>query len=320
MLAWSLCTALTGLASSIVMLLVVRFSFGVTEALFPGAAIKALSERTEPAHRMTANGWMQSSSSFAVLLAPLLGAPLLVLWGWRVGFFVLAALSVAVFAVVRHWLPPASVPADTRFLPTPGRTKAVLRSWVLWRFALMFFGYDLIVWGLSSWVPSYLQTQRGISVSLTAVITLAPAACAGVAVVLGGRLSDRLAGRHRLIVVPAMACCAVLLVGLAYVTSTVGFVLLLTGASTCAAVCYMPIFAVPLRGLPAESTGSASALISFGGQLAGVVAAPAMGWLVDHYSYRAAYLSLVLGAALAIVLALGTPQTVENFTKKLGWS
>jgi sugar phosphate permease len=64
MVAWSAFTGLTGLATSFGMLLVIRVLFGVTEGIFPGAAMKAVTERTAPSTRMTANGIILGSNPF----------------------------------------------------------------------------------------------------------------------------------------------------------------------------------------------------------------------------------------------------------------
>jgi MFS family permease len=62
MIVWSVFTGFTGLAWSFGSLLVIRFFFGIGEGVFPGASFKAISERTDPGERMTANGIMLSSN------------------------------------------------------------------------------------------------------------------------------------------------------------------------------------------------------------------------------------------------------------------
>ncbi|QFU86943.1 MFS transporter [Amycolatopsis sp. YIM 10] len=311
-LAWSAFTALTGLAGlvgSFALLLVVRFLFGAAQGVFPGASIKALSERTEPGQRMTANGWMQSSNAFGVLLAPAIAAPLIAWWGWRGAFAAIAVLGVFVFMALRKWLPAPRTTADRQ----PGGGRAVLLSPVMWRFALMFFGYDVIVWGLASWVPSYLQSERGLTLTEAGAITALPAIFGGVAVVLGGRWSDRLGGRHRVVVLPAMAATAACLVVMSHSEPTALFAVFLTLTGFFAALCYMPVFAVPLRSLPAELAGAGAGLIVFGGQSAGMVVPVVMGALVDGFSYRVAFLALLSGVVLTVLAALATPQTTEQF-------
>ncbi|MFC9355720.1 MFS transporter [Rhodococcus sp. NPDC057014] len=319
LLIWSLFTALTGTAWAFAVLLAIRFLFGVGQGVYPAAAMKAVAERTAPGQRMTATGWAQSSNAFGAVLAPLIAAPIIALWGWRMSFFAVAGLGVLVWAAIQLWLPttlPQSGDTETR-PDQPGGLRAVLASGVMWRFTLMFFGYGIIVWGLNSWIPSYLQTERGISLTGSGLLSAIPALVGGVAIILGGKLIDRLGGRHRVIVVPAMTICAVSILFLNRVTSLTEFVALLSLATASATLCYMPIFAIPMRTLPAGLVGTGSGMINFGGQAAGFVTPMVMGALVDRYSYTAAFAFLVVGAVLAGAFALGTPQRPHAFSAAL---
>ncbi|MFF2108359.1 MFS transporter [Rhodococcus sp. ACS1] len=316
LLIWSLFTALTGTAWAFAVLLAIRFLFGVGQGVYPAAAMKAVAERTAPGQRMTATGWAQSSNAFGAVLAPLIAAPIIALWGWRMSFFAIAGLGVLVWAAIQLWL-PATLPQsdDTEVRPDQqGGLRAVLASGVMWRFTLMFFGYGIIVWGLNSWIPSYLQTERGISLTGSGLLSAIPALVGGVAIIVGGKLIDRLGGRHRLIVFPAMTVCAVCILFLNRVTSLTEFVALLSLATASATLCYMPIFAIPMRTLPAGMVGTGSGMINFGGQAAGFITPMVMGALVDRYSYTAAFAFLVVGAVLAGAFALGTPQRPHAFS------
>ncbi|MEU8517452.1 MFS transporter [Kitasatospora sp. NPDC048722] len=316
LLVWSVFTALTGLAASFVLLLVVRFLFGAAEGIFPAAAMKAVSERTTPGQRMSANGLVSSSNALAAVVAPALGAPLIVAFGWRSTFFSIAAVGVLVYAALRLWLPgPTQAAPHTR--PGTGGVRTLLGSGVMWRFAAMFFGYDLIVWGLNTWVPTYLNDERGLSLTGAGAAALVPAVVSALAAVAGGRLADRLGGRHGLVVAPAMAVTSVGVLLMTSVHSPAAFVGWLTLAAAGAGLSFMPIFAVPMRSLPAELAGAGSGMIIFGGQLAGVVAPVVMGALADAVSFRAAFAFLVVGATLAAVLSLTTPQHTEAFLAAL---
>ncbi|GHF76637.1 MFS transporter [Kitasatospora xanthocidica] len=317
LLVWSAFTALTGLAGSFAVLLVVRFLFGAAEGVFPAAAMKAVSERTTPGQRMGANGLVSSSNALAAVVAPVLGAPLIVAFGWRWAFFSIAVVGVLVSVALRLWLPAPAGSAVVPVGPAPGGVRTVLASAVMWRFAAMFFGYDLIVWGLNTWVPTYLNDERGISLTAAGAAALVPAVVSAVAAVAGGRIADRLGGRHALVVAPAMAVTAVCVLLMASAQSLAAFVGWLTLAALGAGLSFMPIFAVPMRSLPAELAGAGSGMIIFGGQLAGVVAPVVMGTLADAVSFRAAFAFLVLGAALAAALALTTPQDTEGFLSAL---
>ncbi|ROQ35178.1 sugar phosphate permease [Streptomyces sp. PanSC19] len=312
LLSWSVFTALTGFAWSFAVLLALRFAFGAAEGVFPPASMKVLVERTTPEERGSANGTVMSSNALAAVVTPLAVAPLVAAFGWRSAFWSTAALGVLVLVAVRLRLPAPLPRTEGAGTPRPA-LRAILRKGVLWRFALMMFGYNTIVWGLNTWVPSYLSEEHGVSLTEAGALVAVPALGAAVATVLGGRLSDRLGGRHRLIVVPGMTVAAVALLLMANAPSLTGFVVLGTVAVFAASLAYMPIFAVPLAGLAPGYVGVGSAVVILGGQVAGMVAPPVMGALADAFSFHVAFGFLVLGAVIAAVMACLTPQDADAF-------
>ncbi|MEU9998363.1 MFS transporter [Streptomyces sp. NPDC050848] len=320
LLAWSVFTALTGFAWSFVVLLVMRFAFGAAEGIFPPASLKVLVERTTPQERMGANGVIMSSNAVAGVLTPLLVAPLIAAFGWRSAFFSTAALGVFALVAIRLWLPaplPRTEPETGTALPGLG---GVLKLGVIWRFSAMMFGYSAIVWGLNTWVPSYISEEHGVSLASAGALVAIPALAAAGAIVVGGRLSDRLGGHHRKVIVPSMTVAAAALLLMAFSASLTGFIVFGTLASVAVSLCYMPIFAVPLSGLAPEQVGVGSAVIVFGGQVAGMVAPPVIGALADAFSFQVAFASLVLGVAIATAMALLTPQDAASFRAATGVS
>ncbi|WP_406063531.1 MFS transporter [Streptomyces sp. NBC_01077] len=317
LLTWSVFTALTGFAWSFAVLLALRFAFGAAEGIFPPAATKVLVERTRPEERMSANGTVMSSNALAAVITPLAVAPLVAVFGWRSAFWSTAALGILALVAVRLWLPaplPRTEGAEDAGTEAAGPAlRAVLRKGVLWRFALMMFGYSTIVWGLNTWVPSYLSEEHGVSLTSAGALIAIPALGAALATVLGGRLADRLGGHHRKIIVPGMAVSAVALLLMANAPSVTGFVVFGTVAVFAASLAYMPIFAVPLAGLSPAYVGVGSAVVILGGQVAGMVAPPVMGTLADAFSFQVAFGFLVLGALIAAVMACLTPQDAAAF-------
>ncbi|MFI5808175.1 MFS transporter [Streptomyces sp. NPDC051561] len=237
LLAWSLFTVLTGFAWSFAALLALRFLFGAAEAIFPAASMKVLVERTTPKERMSAQGLIMSSNAIAGVLTPLAVAPLIAVFGWRSAFFSTAALGVFVVLALRLWLPDpltrtrsdgsdgsdGSDRSDAAGAGVRVRVRDVLRIGVLWRFALIMFGYNVIVWGLTTWVPSYLSEERGLPLTTASALLAVPALASARATVISGRLSDRLEGNHRKVIVPAMAVTGIALPLMAFSSSLVGF-------------------------------------------------------------------------------------------------
>nr|WP_318218653.1 MFS transporter [Streptomyces sp. SCL15-6] len=299
-------------------LLLVRFAFGAAEGVFPSASMKAVVERTSVAERMGAQGLIMSSNALASVAAPLAVPPLAAVVGWRWAFVLAAGLGVLVYVAVRLWLPPPSERAEDAAPAASGvPPRQVLRIGVLWRFSLMLFGYSALMWGLSTWIPSYLNSERGLSLTSAGVLVAVPSLAAALGTLLGGRLSDRFEGHHRKVIVPAMSVAAPALCLMALSPSLTGAIACGTIAVFAASLCYMPIFAVPLRSLTPELVGVGSAVIVFGGQVAGMVVPPVLGALADAVSFEAAFAVLALGPAIAAVLALVTPQDTESFNAAL---
>ncbi|MDI3385446.1 MFS transporter [Streptomyces sp. B-S-A8] len=316
LLAWSVFTAATALAWSFAVLLVVRSAFGAAEGIFPSASTKALVERTSPAERMGAQGLVMSSNALAAVAAPLVVPVLAAAIGWRATFWVTAAAGLLVYGAVRRWLPaPQHRAAESG--GASARVRDVLRMGVLWRFAGMLFGYATLTWGLSTWIPSYLFAERGVSLTTAGVLMAVPSLGAAVATLAGGRLADRFEGRHRKVIVPAMAVAAPALCLMALSPSLAGAVVCGTVAVFAASLCYMPIFAVPLRSLPPEQVGVGSAVVVLGGQVAGMTAPALIGVIADASSFELAFCVLALGPLLTLALSLVTPQDTDSFLAAL---
>lgn len=324
LVAWSVFTGLTGVAWNFAVLLVIRALFGITEGIFPAASMKAISERTLPKDRMTANGAMLASNPLGAALAPLVAAPALMAVGWKASFFIVAGLGVLMAAIMWAALPkPVLAHADDRPVETPApvSSKRLLSSPTLWHFALIFCGFDIVSWGLVSWAPSYLLDERGISMSTAGILTSIPWFVAAAVTVLGGFVFDRYFNdRPRRVIVPSMIVTAVFLWLMIHSNSAGSFVLFESLGMAAMWISFMPIFGMPLRMLPASVAGVGGAAVNFGGQVAGAITPFIMGWLADQFSFVAAFSFLLLGCALAVVAAATVPQTAEAFQRRLGMS
>ncbi|MBL1078199.1 MFS transporter [Nocardia sp. 2] len=313
--AWSIFTGLTAIAWSFTVMLAMRFLFGLVQGVFPAAAIKALAERSHPEHRTTATGWTNASNAVGILLAAVIAGILIPTVGWRIMFAVISILGVAVILAWKRWMPDPLPQPEIQVADAPpaAERRAVLRSPALLGFAVIFFGYDALIWGVTAWTPTFLQEERGITVAMVAVAAAPSTLAAAVGVVLGARLSDRLGGHPRIIVIPSMAATAVLLFALPRVDAFPLFVILGTTMTFIAGLTLMPAFSVPLRALPTTYIGAASGIILFGGQLAGVLSPLAFGAITDHASYTRAFELMAVGPLLAIIAAALVPQTAEAF-------
>src|SRR6187455_470628 len=102
-LAWSLFTAVTGLASGLVSLIIIRFLFGIGEAgTYPNCMITM--SRWFPVQEMArALTWVGIGSQIGSAIAPLIIIPVAVSFGWRMPFYLLAAIGIIWVVVCYLW-------------------------------------------------------------------------------------------------------------------------------------------------------------------------------------------------------------------------
>jgi ACS family hexuronate transporter-like MFS transporter len=324
LLLWSVFTALTGAMWGFVALVVVRALFGVAQALFPGASFKALAERTTPDRRATGAGWMLASNSLGAGLAPLVVAPVLLAFGWRDTFWIVAAAGALVGIMLWAMLPrplPArlSDPGEsaTEEADRPGSAPGigtVLRAPAVWKFAALFCSANMLVYGLITWVPSYLLEERGIPLLNAGLAAAVPSLVMTVTTFVGGWLFDRyFYYRARVLVIPVLLVAAVMLVLMLRAGSALEFTIYQTLAMGVAGLSTMSVLGMPVRALPRAVVGSGMGVVNVGGQVAGVVAPVLMGFLVDRFSYTVAFGFLIATTLLSAAIAIWVPQRPAQF-------
>ncbi|HTR67642.1 MAG TPA: MFS transporter [Terriglobales bacterium] len=205
-LFWIVFTALTGVAWSLMALVVVRFFFGAGEAgAFPNIG-RASREWFPFSERGLTQGLVWLFARWGGALAPLLIMLFSLPFSWRGGFVLMSLLGAVWlwgFATFYRDSPQEDprVNAAERSLITEGR-KAVgtslplswstmLRSPTLWSLSLMYFcsnaGWSFFI----SWVTPFLERDLHLSGMGLVFASGGPLFCGGIACLLGGFLTDR---------------------------------------------------------------------------------------------------------------------------------
>jgi MFS family permease len=207
-LGWSLFTALTGAATGVVTLILVRFLFGAAEAgAFPNAA-KVMARWYPVGERGRVQGVMLAFAQVGAVVAPTGAAYLIEGAGWRWAFLVFGLLGVA--WAVGFWWWYRDDPADHRGVnatelatirasaespssdpgPVPWRDVARNRGIVVLSLIMIlaaFFTYFFY-----TWFPKYLISGRGVENVRAGWLTSLVMAGSGVGMLLGGWLADRI--------------------------------------------------------------------------------------------------------------------------------
>lgn len=216
MLAWSFCTAASGLANSFATLLAARFLVAAGEAALVPAATAILADLFDEGKRSTANGLFFMGIPLGIGCAYLLSGTVGAGFGWRGTFLLLGALGVAMafaVALVRDAGARQHAARGENFFP---QLNAVLRC-VRGQpgLALVVAGFVLIhlVLAQSTFLQLWLVRERGVAASeIARQIGLLQILFGCLGAAGGGLVADRLARgtRWRLALFPLLAAAACL--------------------------------------------------------------------------------------------------------------
>ena len=200
-LLWSVATVGSGLAPTYAALLLARALVGVGEASYAVVTPSLLADCYPPERRARVLGIFYAAIPVGSALGYVVGGLVGTHFGWRAAFFVAGAPGMALaFLLLALAEPPrgardaAATSATPLAVGASLRALAARRSWVFNTVAQVI--YTFAMGGLATWMPTYFVRERGLALATAAStfgLILVAAGFAGT--LLGGRLSDALAGR-----------------------------------------------------------------------------------------------------------------------------
>ena len=315
---WSVFTSLTGLVSSVWVLLIVRFCFGAGEAgAFPNASI-VISRWFPARQRASIAGVILMASQAGGALAPLLIVPIQMRYGWRAAFLVFGAVGL-LWAVAWYWWfrdSPREMPgiseaelADVRDNPSashggfPWRVAlgsrtvlALLGTAFCYLYAYSFF---------QTWLHTFLVRGRGFG-EASLLLTAMPYALGAGANLIGGAASDALVRRlgptwgRRTLGVAGLGSACVFTIGLVFTHDPGITVLLLSLIYGAIALQQSGVFGVCLD-IGGSHSGVVLGMMNSSAALGSLVAGLAYGYIVEATgSYEAPFVPM------AVLLGVGT--------------
>jgi MFS family permease len=188
---WGVATALAGLATGFMTLLMLRILLGCGESVMFPASFKILACEAAESQRGRANGFLASGLYLGSAFGTLVGALLMARLGWRIVF--IAAGCASLLWLWPWWRTPQSPAAACRYTESRGRpsTLTLLRHRELWGSCLGAFCGAYALYLVVTWLPLYLVKTRGFSMAQMAPIGATVYALSAGAAVLTGWLSDR---------------------------------------------------------------------------------------------------------------------------------
>ena len=305
---WSLAQGLTGLAESLAVLIGFRILLGVGESIYLPGGTKIVSVLFPPEERGLPSGLFDFGTRTGLVLEGILVPWLLVRHGWRHTFLLLGFAGL-VWIVPWLWIFPRRMrAADPGAISSPsgvrpGMQWSALLNRNLLGICLGFFCFDYYWYVLVTWLPDYLVTVRHLSIVQAGFYASLAFFTFGVSEPLGGWLADILIRRgwdetrtRKGIVTVAFFMGLLLIAAMRTATTpmAIGF---LIGASL-VGLATGNLLVILQCCAPFERVGIWTGAENFAGNLAGIVAPLAVGFLIKRNG------SYVPGFELGVIVLL----------------
>jgi MFS family permease len=326
---WSAATILTGTATQFVGVVATRLAMGLGEATTFPAGGRVVREWIPKGERGITNAIFMAGTQ----AGPAFGA-LLVAWivsevGWRTSFMIVGSVG---FVWLALWLAFYQLPERCRWLGNAerdmilrerdasperfgrrsgaGRIGRLLSTRTMWGLALSEGCAVYTQYLFLTWLPSYLQTTRHLTILKSGVYTAIPYAAAAVLGIALGRVSDRLLTRdaigqgHRRTMGVAMMLMSSVILATPWVEEIwimqVLFTLSLTGMATAISLNFSLVNDL-LRN--PEDAGKAMSILIVGGNSFGVAAPIVTGYVIAetgnyNWAFGIAGTLLIAGATI----------------------
>lgn len=328
---WSIATACTALATGFVSLLTCRLIMGMGEATTYPAGARVIREWMPLKERGMATAVFHSGS----LVGPAVGAIgfgwLITAFGWRIAFVVAAALGFVWLAAWLKWYRhPSQTPwlseaeraeicedgsagnADRQSQPDSLGLRGLARSWSMWAIALSHGCAVYATYFFLTWLPTYLQAEKGLTVMSSGIYTAISYLGAAVLAIVIGRISDTVVrpelartGQRRVVVASVLLASAVIfLVPVLSNTWAILFVITLSLAS-CGSAISLNLSLVNDLVRSEDDVGTAAGFITAVGNLFGLLAPIVTGYVVAGTgqfapAFMVVGVLLVVGAMLSM--------------------
>jgi MFS family permease len=325
--AFSTMSALSGLVTGFLSLLLIRALMGIAEGAVLPMAQSLMIEASQPHRRGLNMGLVQVTSSGLLggVLAPPIVVGLAQVFGWRTAFYltIIPGLLIAlwIWRAVRE-RPPASplLQEDGTWAEPAGHKPSVgevIRMRNIW--LCMLIAVCMLTWFILilTFTPTYLVTVAGFPPGTMATVMT----FVGVAWVIWGILtpaiSDRIGRKTTLTVFSAVAVLCPL--AIVFVPSPVALSIIVL-------VTFVGIgcFSLFLATIPGETVSHGALATALGlvmgvGEISGGAIAPVIAGIAsDAWGLQAAMYIAAGGAAVAVLLSLGLHETAPRVLERRG--
>jgi len=355
-IGFSVCTFLMGTAKTASFLNWCRLGLGLCEGPTPVGLTSTINNWFPAKEKATAVGVYIASTMFAPIIIPPLCVWIATTYGWRYIFYIFAIpglfMSVVWYLVIRtrpseckhvneaevayiNQQDTAASAAKSDFksfglLDKIIRIKnvkkltsnlSVFKSWNIWGNCLSYFMMVSVLYGIMTWIPSYLVTAKHYSFERMGFLAAAPWIGGLIGSIVGGWISDKMLAKRRkpTMLFTALATCVmmVIMINLPNSSFAMGLALFMTGFLL--NVGWPAFTAYPMGVADKNTYPVAIAVVNSGGNLGGAFSPLVAGYLLDVFSsYDLVFGFFGIAAVIGFLLILSIDEPMDNIPTDVG--
>jgi sugar phosphate permease len=304
-LIWGTLMIIMGSVGSYAAMLVSRVLLGIAEGPQFSWILKIISRwfpRTE--HGRANTIWLAGSPLGSAIGFPLI-IGLVAAFGWRAAFYMLAAMSILLMApllllVVRDWPPGRTAEIEEQKSRTAGNLwqdcRLFLKDRNFWLLTVCDCGELIYLWGLNSWLPTYLQKVRNFDIQHLGFYSSLPFILLFAGVILSGLLSDRF-GKKAILIFVGLAGAAILLYAGTVASDRNTAALIIALSTGFFGLAVPATYALTQQIVPPTVLASGTGVVNGIANTVGALAPFAMGLVISATNdFNAGLMVLVVGA------------------------
>lgn len=308
---WSLAAAATGLAGSLVSLIVARVVLGIGQSIAFPATTRAIANWFPDHQRGTATACSNTGNRVGQVLVNGVGTLVLAAIGWQL-FFIGSGLMGLLWLVpwlwfLRKWEARTDLSSSS---DTPSAFASFLAGFRLLKhrsfvgICLGYFAFDYTFYLMLTWLPGYLKLARGFSTNEMAIFSSIPYLANIPLMFLTGMLSDwfvrrgynEIRVRKTFMIIGMIGGCLIVPAGMVEDRMTAVWLLTLTQ-------CFIGMtgviaFTLTMAVCEKRVAGAAAGLQNFSGQVAGIISPALTGFIAQ----RTGSFALAMGVAGALLV------------------
>lgn len=302
------------LSTTILAMMIIRLLSGMfAHAGYPTASTKEVTDNFPVERRTFAKGVLFSAGGFASVLGPIMISPIITKWGWQRSYLVTTAIAFLVALLLFFTLPKKNKVATVQ----KKSSVSLFDIWKIrniWSLFLCAFFVNSLLYGVTSWIPTFLTEQRAYTLTKASVVVSG----VGIFSLLGALGGSYVVGKffqHKdKLVISVLSFIAAILVFVSYYVENMGLYIVILGLSVLFfTTALVTLMSIPMKVFSGDFFAPGYSTIALGGIIGGAATQIIIGGLLESFgTYTAVYIYLfILGLALAAVILLFDPKKYQ---------